>query len=37
MRFHSANIVRIDCARSGTSMPGERSTAIVHPSSLLNA
>ena len=23
MRFHSANIVRIHCARSGTSMPGE--------------
>ena len=37
MRFHSANIVRIHCARSGTSMPASRSTAIVQPSSLLNA
>ena len=32
-----ANIVRIHCARSGTSIPARRSTAIVHPSSLLNA
>ena len=37
MRFHSANIVRIHCARSGTSMPASRSTAITKPSSLLNA
>ena len=37
MRFHSAIIVRIHCARSGTSMPASRSTAIVQPSSLLNA
>ena len=28
MRFHSANIVRIHCARSGTSIPASRSTAI---------
>ena len=31
MRFHSANIVRIHWARSGTSMPASRSTAIVQP------
>ena len=31
MRFHSANIVRIHCARSGTSMPARRSTAIDEP------
>ena len=37
IRFHSANIVRIHCARSGTSMPASRSIAIVQPSSLLNA
>ena len=37
IRFHSANIVRIHCARSGTSISNSRSTAIVQPSSLLNA
>ena len=37
MRFHSANIVRIHWARSGTSMSARRSTAIVQPSSLLKA
>ncbi len=31
MRFHSANIVRIHWARSGTSMPASRSTAIDEP------
>src|SRR3989442_1478490 len=37
IRFHSAIMVRIHCARSGTSTPARRSTAIVQPSSLLNA
>ena len=36
-RFHSASIVRIQLARSGTSMPASRSTAMIQPSSLLNA
>ena len=36
-RFHSAIIVRIHWARSGTSMPIIRSIAMTHPSSLLNA
>ncbi len=37
MRFHSASIVRIHWARSGTSISSMRSIAMTQPSSLLNA
>ena len=37
MRFHSAIMVRIHCALSGTSIPANRSTAMTQPSSLLKA